>query len=93
VRRVPQRAADVGDALDEAVVSDEGIGPDSGDDLVLGDDLARACGQSGEHLGRLAAQGDRLTIKGLKFFAFCREEMTAKRNSFGRFRSDFGFHS
>ena len=86
---VSQRAADIGDALGQAVVGDEGIGPDRLHEHVFRHDLARPRGKHGKHFGGLAAKIDRLAIDGPEFPAFRQEDETAKRDRFGRFRVDF----
>ena len=86
---VPQCAANIGNALNKAVVGDEGIGPDRPHERVLGHDLARSRREHGEHLGRLAAKIDRFTFYGPKFFAFRQEDKTAERDRFSRFRVNF----
>ena len=86
---IPQRAANIGNALSEAVVGDEGIGPNRPHQRVFCDDLTRSRREHGTYFKRLAAKIDRLTFNRLQLFAFHQKDKTAKRDRFSIFRVDF----
>lgn len=86
---IPQRAANIGNALSEAVVGDEGIGPNRLDQRTLGHGFARSHRERGEHLGGLAAKVDGFAVDGSEFVAFRKKDKTAERDRFSRFRLNF----
>jgi hypothetical protein len=89
MRVVSQCAANIGNALNEAVVGDEGIAPDRLHQGVLGHDFARSRREHGEHLGGLAAKVERFALNSLKFFAIRQKNESAERDPFSRFRVNF----
>ena len=86
---VPQSAANIGNALSEAVVGHEGIGPNRLHQRILGHDLARSRREHGEHLGGLTAKVNRFAFDRSELFAVRQEDKTAERDRFGRFRVNF----
>ncbi len=67
---VAQRAADIGNALSNAVLGHERIGPDGLHQRILGNDLARPRRERGEYLGGLTAKIDRFAVSGPELSAF-----------------------
>ena len=88
-----KRAPDVGDALDEAVVGNECVRPDGGDQFALRHQVAGIARQMGQHLGTLAAQGHQIA---LLIPQIPRGNIEAHRpdpHDFGAFRVGFGLVS
>ena len=55
---VSQRAPNLADALGESVVRDEGVGPDSSKQVLLGDQSSLSFVEVGQYLKSLGSQPD-----------------------------------